>query len=272
MTFWASSIFAMNDPQEFLYGYDVLKEIIQDYEAAQLADPKHMISSLWKEETRPESGWKEQLINALYEQQLPYILSFSHERDSLPLWNMYGGNGTGVSICFWNYKLKISDKVKDVTQIIREKLVLFDNLNTHDIEYGEYSASLIAHIHHMLDKYIEATQGQQTVPFHEKIRWLATILVVFGARIKDRAYEFEKEARFIEFEKDLSKVKFRTNNRGHIIAYIEKEVPLANLRYITIGPCVDFLSVKSILETELRQKGITVENIIRKSQVPYRNY
>ncbi len=64
MTFWASSIFAMNDPQEFLYGYDVLKEIIQDYEAAQLIDPKHMISSLWKEDTRPESGWKEQLINA----------------------------------------------------------------------------------------------------------------------------------------------------------------------------------------------------------------
>ena len=95
LTFWASSIYSMNDPTEFMYGYDICMDILQKVEKRLKVSDKLKVSKLWMDIHDDSSNdWKEILIHSLYENnECPFVVSFSKLKDSLPLWKMYGNNG-----------------------------------------------------------------------------------------------------------------------------------------------------------------------------------
>ena len=80
-TLWASSIFAMNDSEEMMYGYDLLWNILPEIERELNIQKEYKISNMWdniKGAKRSRRDWnkimKEQLYN---EDNLPYILSIA---------------------------------------------------------------------------------------------------------------------------------------------------------------------------------------------------
>lgn len=270
--FWASSIYAMNDPSEFLYGYDVLMKKIQEYEDNNQIEKQYQLSTIWDNPPIGVDNKEQHLLNALEElNDVPYILSFSHEGDSLPMWNMYGGNGHGINLCFRSAIPHVKEGI-DFFKPTIDDIVITDSLRTYDVSYGHFPDNKVSIFNKM---YKELTMGIKGLNkkelFDKKITSIATFLVVFGAMIKDKAYEYESEARFIERQQDLSKVKFRTSTNGHIIAYIEKGIPLTNLRSITIGPCSDYSTVRMFIKAEL-SKHLPDNIQIEKSSVPYRIY
>ena len=75
----------MNDPSEFRWGVSLLEKIFAELE---------------------KNGVDIQSIKDLFEgyKKNFYFLCFSEQADSLPMWNMYGGNGHGVALKFGKFQ------------------------------------------------------------------------------------------------------------------------------------------------------------------------
>ena len=267
LTFWASSIFSLNDSQEFLHGYEVIQKQIEAYEVR-----KHLTQELCLGPIMDHH--RNEILDRLFDnEQMPYIVSFSHESDSLPLWNMYGANGHGINLGFWYYKLDISEDVRQgfVVPNVDAVFCLCDKLPAKDVLYEGLPIPQDA-FEKIYRKSIEGTSNLTGNDLrNEQIKAIATLLFCFAPMIKHKSFSFEKESRYIAYPKDLSQVKFRTNARGNVVPYIKVKVPIKNLRSITIGPCSNYQAVKPVVKAELCKYNIT--NIqIKLSEVPYREY
>ena len=265
----------MNDTQELLYGYDVLLKKLEDYEERNNIPYEQRISSIHDDYTSQPMSFKDNLINALYQQnKLPFIVSFSHEEDSLPLWNMYSGNGTGLNLCFWSYKYNVKDNI-DVEKIKEDDIIIFDDLHINDVSYEEFPKDLSSAVDTIYEKFLSEIKYMNNKKndylIQAKTDYLATMIVLLGTRMKNKAFSFEKEARFIVFEDNPQKISYRTNSNGSIVPYIEKEVPITNLKSITIGPCANYPATKIFIDSMLKQNGLDHISITS-SKVPFRVY
>lgn len=128
-----------------------------------------------------------------------YIISFSQEADSLPMWNMYSDNGRGISIEFNREGLPINNKDL-LLQCHYSKNKLIESLNVSGIEH---------------------TLAYAYTPFI----------------LKNKSYSFEKEIRMIGvFEKAEEKFKER---KGIAVPYKELFLTKSQIKSIMIGPAAD---------------------------------
>lgn len=263
MTFWASSILYMNDPQEFIYGFNNIWPIIKKFERDMRVNEEQRITNLWKDKhyNKNDMDLNGLLLQSLSEEEeLPYLISFSTVMDSLPLWNMYADNGNGV--CLELNDLEIKDK----------KVIKIGNIYFQEVQYGNLMGNekINDDIRYFYDEYLN-TQKRENDLSDFKLSFYVVMCKYVSTHIKKKTYEFEHEVRVSQDKKDNEEIKFRCNKKGNIIPYIEIPLPVDYLKCIRIGPTCDFNSTKRALQTKLKQMG--VNNVrIEKSNIQYRNY
>lgn len=244
-TFWAGSIFTMNDPHEMKHGAEVLEILLPAIEHLFGLSPENSldIQNLDREKVLKDIS------------KTPFVISFSTNKDDLGMWNMYGDNGCGASLVFSNeikpdplngvnntglVKVNYNKGVDDYPN-------LADIFNSGIVEWRNYNEP---------DKIKEC-----------KERTLSKLYTQLCPYIKSEAYMKENEARICYSDVPLNKVKFRTKNKN-IIPYIEAPIPIKYFKGIQLGPCCNYELLEQSLSFQLKICGIDIE--IKRSNIPYR--
>lgn len=277
--FHASSVFSLNDPTEMKFGYEKIIELLPQFEKElSIEEEKYKLSNFWNNDTLYTPDHWHQLHLDMMENsfQHPFILSYSQNRDTLPMWNMYGKNGAGIALGLdlrmYFYKQLSGDgkKIYDITHLD------MNQPHSVDVEYGKVPCLTFPFL---MAKtcYVKYWEGIQNKTENHKLaetqlNVITNMMKVAAPFVKHKAYEFEKESRLIQFHNNINDIKTKINSIGKIIPYIEVELPKAYLKEIIIGPCCDFNTVKKCIELKMLQKGIELKDFeITPSSVPYRN-
>lgn len=260
LVFWASEAYAMNDKTEMQYGWDILKNKFRVYEEEKNITEDKRLSVYMDRIANSENAFI--FYSHFYREDLtPFFLSFSKNRDELPMWSMYGGAGVGVCLCFDENQLKIDD---DSLKVFPMLSALYINHDDND----ELSSQI-------LNKLIPETYNdylkKEYLNDSDKITGIASVLPVISAYVKHCSFDFEKEIRIPMLAKDVCRsVHFRTSSKGNVIPYIEVPIPQISLKEIIVGPCVQFQQIARELKVELSVCGFDIT--ISPSNIPYRIY
>lgn len=260
---WASSIYAMNDPTEMGYVYHYVINKVKEYEAKQDIIESMRISTYMADiqQSRLANFTEEMFISHIYnERKTPFVISFSEIMDDLPMWKMYGDNGSGVCLVFDDGMLAetVGSMLSNVVYIGRE-----NQNHTTDI----ILPAIIENECTQCYRDLENVHIPEEIATRKIVAW-GTLCAAVGAYLKNGSYYYEKEQRFVLFDTTYSKREFRNSINGNIISYLEVPIPLAAIKEIIVGPCADTNITYSGLIPLLKNKNIDVE--IHKSQIPYR--
>ena len=199
------------------------------------------------------------------------MIAFSKKGDSLPLWSMYGVDGKGVSLGFYDNFLYIRDfkSTEDFKIKSESKIDVFDVMYQNAPNLDELRINALEWLY---KKYLEeANTNNREHLLRVQMEHLGIATIIVAPYIKHPAYAFEEEKRLAINKRDEDKVLYKVNPKGNMISYIETPIPIKNLRSITIGPCVDFVSTKRVLEQQLDK--CEIKNVeIRQSEIPYRQF
>lgn len=216
---WATNCQYMNDPTEIDVGNIFNKELFQydTYEADNIKDDS-------------------------------FIISLSQNVDFLPMWSMYGMNGSGIMIGFDRLMLEqtenthllriiyLTEKGKELFRKIKEEIYSLKKENEYDNEIF------------LLERFLR--------------------LSIFVGT-KEPSYEYEQEARIRVYNKSDSNIKYRLKG-NLIVPYVEQYYPKSALKEIWIGPTNDMERATQSLQTYLDHIGFH-EVEIKQSKVPYRD-
>lgn len=261
LNFWASNIFAMNDPNELMYGYDVIWKWLPEIEKNLKTPNRFRLSNIWKlSSPNDEQNYNEILKESLYKhKEMPYLISFSHSIDSLPMFRWYSNDGQGVSIVFSYGELKEND-------IHLYKVMYNPEKKTSD--YTSYD--MVNTVYKMYVKAITRNNDRDKT-FSIMLEYLTLLSLVVAPFIKTSDYNNEREIRFSKLNKLNDNVLYRLSKNGNIIPYIIQKIPINTIDRIIIGPCADYLTTKRMIELELLSKGVDWIPI-EKSKTSYRRY
>lgn len=258
-TLWASHFSCLNDPQERRYGEKILMDVINELEEEHGIAPDERIRSI-ENNTLSElySLLADNEQNPMYaKEKNKYIISFSKQKDYLPMWSMYGKNGNGVCLEL------------DQTLISQDIFERKTGTWLADVWYGR--SSVEAHKTEIFENYQRyKNTGYRLCQNKEGVISLTTdsLKLKFTDRIKHDAYAYEKEIRLIIDEKDP--VKYRTSN-GYLIPYVEYQLPIDCITNIIIGPSLDQERLVAPLKKMLWQRGFDLSDLnIELSTIPYR--
>lgn len=201
----------LNDPEEIKRGIDFLVEVSE------------------------KSSQANELSSLLKSHGNLFLISFTQEKDSLPMWNTYANKSNGIAIGFERLKsLSFADLVLKCWYDIGELTELID----HYLQLGKEKVDPILYT------------------------------ICLPQIYKNKAYEYEKEIRLIGEFKELP-TKFREKN-GYIIPYKEVFFAKEQIKSITLGPCQNMDNAEYSLRQFLNSRGF--EHVeIKRSEIPYRN-
>ena len=293
--FWASDIFTMNDPTEFYHGFEKLWKLLPEIEDAlykrirenpnnyqintTCLDDQYRLSNIWKRKYNINvmKEWIPEYVNMLHEIfETPFVVSFSCQKDFLPMWSTYGDSGKGVALGIEVQSYYIKTKLPDGKYVIdftkndptelHSLLVTYKNVTIqHPLSFYFQTClcKYLASIPLISDNPESLEKAQMDV--------LDKMFIIASALIKNKSYSYEEESRLLYERWRISDVKFRTDASKNIIPYILVGIPIDKLKEIIIGPRCDFKFTKMIIKTRLTQLGVKFndENIIQ-SGVPFR--
>lgn len=274
IVFFASKVSELNDSSEFIYGLKKLWNWLPYIEKQLSINDNYKVSRITKKNSSITEKELLQMVKDILSrsQYVPFIVSFSNNKDSLPMWDMYGNNGYGVALGFKlqaNILRKRKEPIMDLTN--------YDPTVPHSwrVSYGDFFIrdDVLKYVMFLYRNYYESTHiitDKKDIFYAQSdlIREIATIPAVL---LKHPAYKYEEESRLIFLSNNLKSIKFRNNRKGNVIQYIEVEIPVYLLKEIVIGPCFDVKSVKNNIQIILDQKGLKGIKIID-SKIPYRDY
>ena len=223
---WATRCTHLNDKKELVEGIDKLKELIS----------KVAINRLRKDTCKGHS------------------LSFSRKRDSLPMWSMYGKNGTGVMLAFKTAALV--NKYGDRFQPCIYTGTKYDTNVFNIMKYRKWG-----------DEYSRATPDI-------KLKVIVCMCSQYIMLLKNGAFEYEDECRVIGIgfpylNSEKERQTFYRNKNSIITPYIKEYLPKTALQEIWLGPNNNPKLSKETLEEFLKSKGLS--NVkVKTSKVPYR--
>ena len=270
--FWASSIYAMNDPMEFVLGFDMLCDTIlpQLEKEIRIKDDRYKLSKLWKYyENKSKRLWEKETLGKLYEtHQVPFIVSFSKKKDFLPMWTTYANNGNGICLGFSNNDYHVELKGDDAN------VDIIHYLHAQKVNYLGFDDDIKNTLKRIYTKYYqEYNKADRKHLLGYMMNAFATFSVVSAPYHKHKAYSYEEEERLIQFKTDEADVRYRCSDSGRLIPYIEIPVKKEYLQEVIIGPCADYESVRRELLCEFRKYGINIsKDAIIPSEVPFRDY
>ena len=263
LNFWASNIFAVNDPNELMFGYDTIWKLLPKIEKDNRMPKGYRLSEIWNlKKENDTTSYNDILKESLYNNydSNPYIISFSQSIDSLSLFRLYSNNGCGVSIVFSYGELK------------EQGFQLFDVIYSKgDVDI--YNRDLNRKTNTLYNSYLKEIKqdSNNTDRFSIMLKHLTLLSLVVAPYIKNEDYADEREIRFSKTEKFSETVKFRLSKNGNMIPYIIQEIPVCTIKKIIIGPCADYMTARKMIEFELESKGIGGIPI-EKSKTNYRIY
>lgn len=260
LTFWASSAYTMNDPTEMGYAYHQIIKKIREYEEKHnISKEKRIFEYMADVKRSRNANFDENFyISHIYSTcKTPYLISFSENRDDMPMWQMYGDKGKGICLGFEEPKVEKSqrDFFSDVIYIGKE---YEDSITSRliDICIENECKSCYSDLQSIVDADKIADRKVET--------W-GTLCALFGGFLKNGSYYYEHEHRFLHIAKDANEVKYRHRN-GLIIPYVE--IPIIGLKEIIIGPCIDCNIMSPNLKQQTLSCRLNVE--INQSSIPYR--
>lgn len=293
--FWASDIFTMNDPTEFYYGFEKLWKLLpaiednlykrirenpDDYQInTTFLDNKYRLSNIWKRKynIKEVKEWLPEYVDMLHEiYKTPFVVSFSCQRDFLPMWSTYGDSGKGVALGIETQSFYVKRKLPDGKYIF--DFTRNDPTELHSLMVT-YKQVTIQHplsffFQRNLCNYLKSISSISADPESldkTQMDVLDNMFIIASALIKNKSYSYEEESRLLYDRWRMKDVKFRTDANNNIIPYIYVGIPIGKLKEIIIGPRCNFKKVKQALMIRFKQIGISLcdENIL-KSNVPYR--
>ncbi|RHU25218.1 DUF2971 domain-containing protein [Parabacteroides sp. TM07-1AC] len=273
MTFWASHISYMNDPEEIEYGVGKMWEVLPDVEKELSIPIGQRITELDRKEL-DELIWDRNIEeNSLTNM---YSVSFSKSFDSLPMWNMYGQNGSGVCLGFdlneLNDFLNSNNKepLMKITYGVGEYI---DSLQKADEEmniWKEYVKHVYkTNMNFIVGNFKMETEVQENVDTKIALDNYMLLRAFVPSNIKNPAYKYEDEYRFCcrEFN---NKVNYRNRN-GLLLPYIEVKLPLTALKLVAIGPTADKNRQMMLVAKLLKEKASDFKSLtFYSSEIPYR--
>lgn len=242
---WASNCEYMNDPEEIQTGFKLINKVFH-------ADKKKVYDT--------------KTINLAKESC--FLISFSALSDSLPMWGMYGKNGSGITLGF-DHKV-LTGNIASTSSMLHSCMYIDSQ------DHSELKSILFTVPESDIPENFDRTNKEHVKKLAGKffLNLLESMFTGIGSALyliltsKHPAYSYEKEIRLLEFNEDKSLVKSR--HRGNlVIPYIEKCFPKAALKEIWIGPASDMKRSKKSIETFLNANGFGHVKV-RLSKVPYR--
>ena len=272
LTFWASSIYAMNDPQEFMHGYKILQDsLLPEIERElNIKDNKLKLSNIAKIWGYKDlDKWNKDIIDMIYTaHDVPFVVSFSRNKDYLPMWKEYTNEGKGVCLCFNNYEYTIKN-----LENVDVDIDITHRLHAMDVSYDHADDSIRNALYSIYRRhYSDYCRDNQEIRKQKMLSCFATMAVTVSPYFKHNAYKYENEVRLIEFKKDNNDVNYRFSKHGRLIPYIEVPVKLQYLNQIIIGPCADSHSIIRELRTLLSRYKGNEKDFIIPSAISYREY
>lgn len=242
--FWLSSIKNMNDRHEVEWAMGLLSNVLNE---------------------KLSGGVDSEKLREIYDivrvnVGVPYIASFSRERDMLGQWRGYADDGKGVCVGFDFDVMGLEDKftfpsVASYQHSIGYRRVLYNESEQRKL------------IEEKVDNYLNGDT--------ESGIWLSRLPVVF----KDPSFQAEQEVRVVHtpyvahdanggvhVRGAISDLEFRCNGEK-LISHFSYEFPADSICEVTVGPkcSIDLDELKwFLLKNNFTKCGIA------RSQVPYR--
>lgn len=179
------------------------------------------------------------------------FISFSQSPDSLPMWNMYGRNGSGVMLAF--NSLSGAFAYNEKGQIIPNRV------KCEYCKTKQYNRS--TYINNIIDKL---TLLHKVAGLNNP-KLVANTLHEIVATIKRDEYKYENEIRLVLHDVNY---KYRISN-NIIVPYIPVYFHKLQLCEIWIGPTQDQYRSAESLRMFLDSRGFE-HVVIKKSGIPYR--
>lgn len=245
ISLWASNYLYMNDPSEIAAGQEYVNEILKEY----------FIEDFNSNES----------THGLEDNQDYYISSFSTNMDSLPMWSMYGKNGSGIALGFDRTIIEKTNpnlyRCTYLDQDLKDKMKSFcEKVKGEKITQEALDIVIIIALFVML---LNKNKKQ-----NEEILDAFMPFLLFMIYAKAPAYKYEDEVRLLIHSDENSEIKYRTQN-NLIIPYIENYFPKEALKTVIVGPTNDMKRTVKSIDRYLKSKGFNDIQIIP-SDVPYR--
>lgn len=271
--FRASNILYMNDPNEFYYGRRIFIKTLVDIEEELGIEENHRISSLWIGKSYDDEQKKDvEYIQYLQKsKEIPYVLSFSLLEDSLPMWLNYGDGGRGVCLAFEdtrNHPLRRRKTNKGD--------IVYEDFYTSDVHYDNIDKD--SWLYQMLCDTIADYKKDIQNGYSDNMKdaYFDALIQYAAPFIKTRHYSNESEVRLSQTirlhhigEDHVS--KFRCNKLGNLIPYIDVEINVNQLKYVILGPLVNYNLTKLALDM-MADRYLPNQIDIKPTKVQYREY
>lgn len=222
---WASDSRYMNDKDECRFGLKVVGSLQSKFPDLDFSLSNHHVSTAF--------------------------ISFSQTLDSLPMWNMYGRNGSGVMLVF--------NSLSGAFAYNRGRRIIPTRVQCEYCKTKQYNNS----------SYINSIVDRFTLLYKAKLLDVQDIftntLQEIIAAIKREEYKYENETRLVFLNMNY---KYRVSN-NIIVPYIPVYFHKLQLCEIWIGPTQDQDRSAQSLRMFLDSRGFE-HVIIKKSEIPYR--
>lgn len=179
------------------------------------------------------------------------FISFSQTLDSLPMWNMYGRNGSGVMLGF--------NSLSGAFAYNKEGRIIPNWIKCEYCKTKRYNRSAY------ITKIIENLTLLRDIAGLNNPKLVANTLSGIVATIKRDEYEYENEIRLVLHDVNY---KYRVSN-NIIVPYIPVYFHKLQLCEIWIGPTQDQDRSAESLRMFLDSRGFE-HVVIKKSGIPYR--
>ena len=262
---WATNAIFLNDPSEYGYGKDVSRNLLREIEDELEIDESARLSNLMYSDgmrqffTQFEKDTSS-IPTAIYD-SIPYVISFSLESDSLPMWTSYGKNGSGIAIGINREALEKHLKSLGDNQpfTIRNCHYDFESNEWLEIKNSiKYQYELILQI---------ANGGEENEVYVKQIDIIRLLNNQLSPFIKHEGYRHEQEVKCKVYK--AKEIKFR-ESQGSLVPYVEVDIPIDCVEEIVIGPTADAERMQISLEILMRSRHIGGNIEIIQSKIPYR--
>ncbi len=260
---WLTDIFNLNDPSEMKYGFSHALRILNSKAAN--GPPESKIFAKQLEDFA--------LSERIERTGFYFICSFSSCGNDLCQWRAYADNGRGYALGFDTKALR--------SVFTQERGSRIPNYPFH-LTYDK------AHLGEIQLMIIEKVFGLISLPRGRKLEsaardaymhWLSTWFMVYALRaalcFKHKAYQNEKEYRFLQIHPATTPPKFELRARPHeLVKYREfdwRSGASGALKKIVVGPAADHEKAHRFAKECLRLWQGDAETVeITHSKIPYR--
>lgn len=284
LTFWASNIHYMNDPNEMSFLYDELIEALPEMEShLNIKEmPFSMFCSLGKNQGNVSVDLlmdiKDNVFNKIFKSA--FAISFTKKKDNLSMWSLYGNNGSGLCLEFDYEALK---------KHFSESASLSFATRFEELHYYIKEVPIWVKIAAFYKLYHDKPSLQDN-PLRTCRDFIARVLLEMAPILKHQAYADEKEVRLLyhvilpgdadeivskadvrPMDKNYPKIenpKVRVRN-GMLIPYKEISIPIDCITKIIVGPTLYPQLQSEALNVLLREVGIE-KDMVAISDIPYR--